>query len=395
MNNKIKGMNRSVPYLTVILLVVFLLNACGTKNVAQNRDSKIISGAIWKDNNGMPINAHGGGMLYHNGIYYWYGEHKVEGLIGNTAQVGFHCYSSPDLYHWKDEGIVLKVVEDNPDHDIAKGVIIERPKVIYNKKTKKFVMWFHLEPKGVMYDGAKTAIAVSDSPTGKFQYVRSMRPNAGFLPINAGNLMEKPVHPLALLYKFSGASIPFSTDSLNIVKRDKEGGQMSRDQTLFVDDDGIAYHIHASEENATLHISKLRDDYLDTTGEYVRVFSDRFMEAPAIFKKDAKYYLIASGCTGWAPNGSRSAVAENMFGPWKELDNPFSGELAYISYDSQSNYVLPVAGKKNAFIYMGDRWNPTNPIDGRYVWLPIKFNKDEHPYINYLPEWHLDIFDKN
>nr|WP_259676474.1 hypothetical protein [Akkermansia muciniphila] len=65
-------------------------------------------GEIWTDNNGAHINAHGGGILYDKGTYYWYGEHKVEGDAGNYAQVGVHCYSSKDLYNWKDEGIALK-----------------------------------------------------------------------------------------------------------------------------------------------------------------------------------------------------------------------------------------------------------------------------------------------
>ena len=47
------------------------------------------------------------------------------------------------------------------------------------------------------------------------------------------------------------------------VKRDLEGGQMSRDMTLYVDDDGIAYHIYSSEENLTLQIAQLTDDYQD------------------------------------------------------------------------------------------------------------------------------------
>lgn len=379
---------RFLRLITLCLLLSTVFTSCSKKT-----RNAFEPGEVWKDNNGNAINAHGAGVLIHDSVYYWYGEHKTEGLIGNTAQVGIHCYSSKDLYNWKDEGVVLKVVKDNPNHDIAQGVIMERPKVIYNQKTKKFVMWFHLEPKGVMYDGAKVGIAVADSPTGEFKFIRSMRPNAGHMPINAGELNVKPVHPVALSYRFNGGSIPFSTDSLNIVKRDKQNGQMSRDQTLFVDDDGTAYFIYASEENATLHISKLTDDYLSTSPEYIRVFPDRFMEAPAIFKKDGKYYLIASGCSGWAPNASRSAVATNMFGPWKELGNPFSGELDYISFDSQSCYVLPVLGKKGAFIFMGDRWNPTNPIDGRYVWLPINFNnKDNRPMVDYVTEWDLNYF---
>jgi len=31
-------------------------------------------------------------MLFHGGVYYWYGEHKIEGGAGNVAHVGMHCY---------------------------------------------------------------------------------------------------------------------------------------------------------------------------------------------------------------------------------------------------------------------------------------------------------------
>lgn len=98
---------------------------------------------------------------------------------------------------------------------------------------------------------------------------------------------------------------------------------MARDMNLFVDDDGIAYHIYSSEENSTLHISQLTDDYTSYSGKYARFFPGRFMEAPALFKQKGKYYLIMSGCTGWAPNAGRSAVASSIWGPWKELENPF------------------------------------------------------------------------
>ena len=43
---------------------------------------------------------------------------------------------------------------------------------------------------------------------------------------------------------------------------------MARDQTLFVDDDGAAYHVYASEENSTLQISRLTDDYLAPAGDF-------------------------------------------------------------------------------------------------------------------------------
>ena len=81
-------------------------------------------GAIWPDNNGIHINAHGGGILFHNGTYYWYGEHKIAGKSGGLAKVGVSCYSSQDLYNWKDEGTALKVNETDSLNDIAKGCIL-------------------------------------------------------------------------------------------------------------------------------------------------------------------------------------------------------------------------------------------------------------------------------
>lgn len=170
---------------------------------------------------------------------------------------------------------------------------------------------------------------------------------------------------------------------------------MSRDMTLFKDDDGSAYHITSSEENATLLISKLADDYLSLTDEYVRVFPGGNNEAPAIFKKDGKYYKITSGLTGWDPTAARSAMANDMTGHWKSLGNPVRGtEVAKeTTFESQSTYIIPVVGKKDTFIFMADRWRPKNPIDGRYVWLPIEF-EDGKPVLRWKKEWDLSFFKK-
>ena len=167
---------------------------------------------------------------------------------------------------------------------------------------------------------------------------------------------------------------------------------MARDMQLFVDDYGKAYHIFASETNSTIHIAELTDDFLDYTGKYVRAFVNRYMEAPAIFKKDGLYYFMGSGCTGWKPNAARSAVAPSIWGPWTELGNPCQGENSETTFHSQSTYILPVSGRKNVFIYIGDRWNPQNAIDGRYIWLPIDF-QDNRFNIHWHNEWDLKYFD--
>ena len=142
-----------------------------------------------------------------------------------------------------------------------------------------------------------------------------------------------------------------------------------------------------------MHISELTDDYLDFTGKYARVLEGRSNEAPAIFKKGSKYFMISSGCTGWKPNAARSAVAEHPLGPWVELDNPARGTKEDIetTFRSQSTYVLPVKGKKDAYIYMGDRWTPDNAIDGRYIWLPIEFEEDK-PILTWHDEWDVKVF---
>ncbi|MBN1999686.1 family 43 glycosylhydrolase [candidate division KSB1 bacterium] len=349
-------------------------------------------GQIWYDNNGIIINAHGGGIFNHLDTYYWFGEHKIAGPAGNKAQVGVHCYSSKDLYNWKDEGIVLHVVENDSSHDIAKGCILERPKVIYNRKTKKFVMWFHLELLGRDYRAARSGVAVSDNVTGPYKFLKSLRPNKDQWPQNVLDIHKKPVKEDVKKTAYSGGSLPGHTDSLNILGRDYPGGQMARDMTLFVDDDEKAYHIFASEENSTLHIAELSDDYLSHSGKYIRVFVGRFMEAPAVFKRQGKYYFIGSGCTGWAPNAARSSVAPSIWGPWRELGNPCIGPDSSLTFFSQSTFVLPVIGKKETFIFMADRWNPQNPIDGRYIWLPMKFQADRI-ILEWFDEWDLTFLD--
>jgi hypothetical protein len=40
---------------------------------------------------------------------------------------------------------------------------------------------------------------------------------------------------------------------------------------------------------------------------------------------------------------------------------------------------------------MADRWRPNNPIDGRYIWLPVKWEGDK-PVLHWVNEWSLAEF---
>lgn len=138
----------------ILYLILFLLAAHISSLYAQ----KFTPGAIWKDTDGVHINAHGGGILLHNGIYYWYGTHMHENTAAALKGVG--VYSSANLYDWKNEGIALEVFPEGSGRKIESGCLIERPKVLFNEKTGKFVMWFHLELKGQGYKAAEYGVAI-------------------------------------------------------------------------------------------------------------------------------------------------------------------------------------------------------------------------------------------
>lgn len=313
---------------------------------------KFVPGDKWLDTEGDFIQAHGGGIMYDtkSETYYWYGENKdIDNDPGTTRTpvVGVSCYSSKDLYNWKYEGLALdpKLQSGEYADELGPENVLERPKVIYNDSTGKYVMWAHIDSAN--YGKAAAGVAVSDSPAGPFTYIRSERPN----------------------------------------------GQMSRDMTLYKDEDGKAYLIYSSENNATLYISLLSDDYLSQSGTYTRNFVNMSREAPAMFKHDGKYYIVSSGCTGWSPNAAGYGVADSPLGPFEQLlPNPCVGPDANLTFRGQSTHVLPVEGRPDKFIFMADRWNANNLQDSRYLWLPMQFNEDGSLKIEWMDEWDLSYF---
>lgn len=300
-------------------------------------------GEQWFDTDGRLIQAHGGGIMLYKGVYYWYGEHRGyvdpprPGERRYCPCVGVGCYSSRDLYNWKYEGLMLTRSQD-PAHDLYARNVVERPKCIYNAKTGKFVLWMHIDSPSYGY--ARAGYAIGDTPVGPFTYKTSIRPN----------------------------------------------GCMSRDMTVFQDDDGCAYIFHSSEDNKTMVVSRLDRDYTHTDGVYARIFPQMIREAPAVVKRKGYYYCITSFCTGWAPNEAMAARAEHPLGPWEVLGNPCVSAGKELTYGSQSTHLLPIEGQEDAILFMADIWNPGYLTDSRYLWLPLQW-KDDLPEIPMLKEW--------
>ena len=337
--------------------------------------------AVWPDNNGAHISAHGGCMLKVGDTYYWYGEHRTR-----DRKTGVHAYSSKDLYNWKDEGLVfdsatMQTQGQQPGgrRGFSFGANIERPKVVYNAKTKKYVLWFHQESGG-NYNSAFVGCGIADSPTGPFKHLYSGRTAPGTWPVNL---------PAGLKDYAEGKSQTYDRQFARLVEN-YQPGQESRDMTVFVDDDGKAYLFCASENNQTMHIVELNDEYTGFTGRWWRILEGKSYEAPVVFRHDGKYYLLGSHCTGWNPNPGRTAVADKITGPWRELGNFAVGDGADRTYEGQTAHSFTVPGKdgKEERVVMLDSWKPQNLMTSQYIWLPLEWEGGK-PVAKYQKTWKL------
>ena len=301
----------------------------------------------WKDMDGNYINAHGGGILPYNGKYYWFGEHRP--AKGFSTQVGITCYSSDDLANWKYEGVALAVSEEEGS-DIERGDAQSRAEAAFR----------HL-------------------PYSPYRFVSTVRASPGSWPINMTEEEQNATWEDEKYRKWWTPVWHEAKEKGMFVKRDRQGGQMSRDMTLFTDDDGKAYHIYSSEDNLTLQIAELTEDYLSHSGRYIRIFPAGHNEAPAIFKKDGTYWMITSGCTGWAPNAARLFSAPSIWGPWTQHPNPCRGEGSDRTFGGQSTYVLQLPG--NRYLFMADIWRPKSLMYSEYLWIPVRFDEEGMPYL--------------
>ena len=363
----------SKPFLNKIILlaICFALFIITIEPLAaQEKNTVFKPGQMWADNEGKPIEAHGGGILKVKNIYYWYGENHA---LGEGNKTGISCYSSSDLLNWKNEGVVFaKNLLPTMYQDTG---ACERPKVIYNEKTKKYVMWMHLASN--RHREAEAGVAIASSPTGPFKFIARFR-------------------PIVYNYGYKGGSGRTWGNNPD----EEEKGNTYRDMTLFKDDNNDAYAVYASEDNATMYVAKLNESYTDIVRPYIegktwsRILIGGFREAPALFKHDGKYFIITSGTTGWKPNPAEYAMASHVFGPYILQGDPCIGDEKETTFQSQPTFVLPAPGNcKDCFIYLGDRWNGRQLEKSTYVWLPFKMinNKIE---LRFLKEWNFKEFKK-
>ncbi|MFJ8942090.1 RICIN domain-containing protein [Streptomyces sp. NPDC102395] len=320
----------------LLALCLALTGALATAGPAQAAPRTIANGTQFTDTSGNPVHAHGGGVLKVGGYYYWFGENRN---ADNTFRY-VDAYRSTDLKTWEFRNHVLTQASA-PELATAN---IERPKVMYNAATGKFVLWMHKE-NGVDYSEARAAVAVSDTVDGNYAWRGSFRPL---------------------------------------------GRHMSRDLTVFVDTDGAGYMISAARENYDLQIYRLTADYTGVASLVADPWHGGHREAPALFKRGGVYFMLTSGATGWNPNQQQYATATSIAGPWTAMANV--GDST--AYGSQTAYVLPVQGSSGtSYLYLGDRWGNSfggTVNDSRHVWLPLAFPTSTTLSMSWSPEVTVD-----
>lgn len=102
-------------------------------------------GQIWLDTEGKRIQAHGGSIMTVDNTFYWYGENK-EKTTGKDRiwHWGVRCYSSVDLYNWKDEGVIIPPDTEDETSPLHPFHMMDRPHIVYNEKTKRFIAWLKI-----------------------------------------------------------------------------------------------------------------------------------------------------------------------------------------------------------------------------------------------------------
>ena len=348
-------------------------------------NKSIKPGQPWLDTNGKRIQAHAGYMIYLNDTFYWYGENKEKSISEyDIWHWGVRLYSSKDLYNWNDEGIIMLPTPDDPDNPMHPKSMMDRPHILYNEKTKKFVLWMKIMGS----DGQYMTVAVADNIKGPFE------------------LVNKKLHP---------------------------GGMESGDFDLVKFEDGRAVMVF-ERVHSDMIVIDLTDDYLDTTVNYSvhyeRPYPPYVREAPAVFFRKGKGYIITSGTTAKMPNPSETATFDDIHGKWEILGDPHINCEKKTSFDSQISCVFKHPHYDDLYIAMADRWlndltphKPTgtefyaarfdenypmaperreqikkmtmrdmtvkNTAMAEYVWLPIVFENDI-PKIYWHDEWSIE-----
>jgi hypothetical protein len=313
------------------MLLPFVMLAHPAVAGLPGRYDAIHSGTPWFDQRGLPVSAHGAGIIKVGGTFFLFGEaHKDM----TNAFAGFN--SSKDLMNWRFESVALPLQRSGP---LGPKTVGERPKVMRSPATGEYVMFMHAD--AIDYRGQFVGYATAKTVTGPYTF-------RGPLLFNG-----KPIEKW--------------------------------DMGTFQDEDGAGYVLlHGGD------IYRLADDYRSVLAHVNKAMAPGF-ESPAMFRSGDIYYFLGSDLTGWERNDNYYYTATSLRGPWTRQG--FLAPEGTLTWNSQVTFVLPVKGVRGTtYTFMGDRWSyPRQASAATYVWQPliVEGNRLEMP--TYRDAWRIDV----
>lgn len=304
-------------------------------------------GIAFKDSDGKPVNAHGGGIIKVCDTFYLHGEFFSSTTTDNNFN-GFAMYSSRDLATWKNEGIILPRQASGELGPNRKG---ERPHIIECPATGEFVLYAHAADTTYQAD-KEVVFATSATVNGQ--------------------------------YAFQG---PLKNASGMIAAHSDMSALSDGDKAYVITESGWVYTL-ASDCHSWVS-AKQYGAVNGTTGG---------IEAPTVFRADDTYYWIGSDKTGWRANDDFYSTAPAMTGPWT-----YKGYLAPMgkkTWMTQSTWVTPIAGSEGTtYVYWGDHWYGTQDTtepgkhndQATYVFQPLVFDGTSISLPSYQLSWKLDV----
>ena len=373
-----------------ILCLIRGIGFCGSDIAAQTGHS-IRPGELWLDTEGKAIHAHGFQIFAaEDGTFYWYGENKEHTHLGSNVWTwGVRAYRSRDFYNWEDLGLIIEPDTVNPLSPLHYSQTLDRPHILYNKGTGKWVCW-----------------------------IKSMDTDGFFVVLQAD--------------RFEG---PYS-----LVKQFKPEGFGVGDFDMYVDEQTGRGYVWFERPHWEMICAELTEDYLGTNGK----FSEHFVgirppftrEAPAHFVYQGRHYMFTSGTTGYVHNPSQVCVFDDYHGEYRDLGCPHINDKYEDSFGSQITSVIRIPGSQ-LYVALADRWLPQywqtdvpkrtmknkekaylnhKPFDrdfnvpqvkdktgvkrnqwdttdsARYVFLPIVFDAEGKPTIEWRDEWRIEDY---
>ena len=312
--------NLYLDQLSHYLLICTIVFSCLYSSFAETE--LIIPGGDWRDTDGKLIAATEGGIIKVGDIYYLWG---MDRSANNYTFVGINLYSSSDLKNWT---FVNQILKKTSHPDLDNDAVIERAKILHNKRSGQFVIWMHYEGHNA-YSIAEVAYATCTTIGGDYVFQSHFRPM----------------------------------------------GIDSRDINVYQDADGKAYLICTTLGNQNVSLFELDSAYTSIVREVFRGSARNGMECEghAIINTGGYYFWLMSWCTGWDFNDNHYFYARTLAGPWTA-----GGKIATSTthtYESQVGFAVTVSGsEKTTFLYTGDRWSVRNFGMSRIVLLPIELN---------------------